>query len=78
MTFTGTDAVLEYPQSGERISSRRNIQASRMAQPNQKRFTVRRILGVGELWVSEFILTYDGKPSYTVRYYGVQRQQGCP
>ena len=60
------DAVLEYPQSGERISSRRNIQASRMAQPNQKRFTVRRILGVGELWVSEFILTYDGKPSYTV------------
>ena len=59
------DAVLEYPQSGERISSRRNIQASRMAQPNQKRFTVRRILGVGELWVSEFILTYDGKPSYT-------------
>ena len=60
------DAVLEYPQSGERISSRRNIQASRMALPNQKRFTVRRILGVGELWVSEFILTYDGKPSYTV------------
>ena len=60
------DAVLESPQSGERISSRRNIQASRMAQPNQKRFTVRRILGVGELWVSEFILTYDGKPSYTV------------
>jgi len=60
------DAVLEYPQSGERISSRRNIQASRMAQPNQKRFTVRRILGVGELWVSEFILSYDGKPSYTV------------
>ena len=60
------DAVLEYPQSGERIRGRRNIQASRTAQPNQKRFTVRRILGVGELWVSEFILTYDGKPSYTV------------
>jgi hypothetical protein len=60
------DAVLEYPQSGERIRGRRNIQASRFAQPNKKRFTVRRILGVGELWVSEFILTYDGKPSYTV------------
>jgi SnoaL-like protein len=60
------DAVLEYPQSGERIRGRRNIQASRTAQPNQKRFTVRRIVGAGELWVSEFILTYDGQPSYTV------------
>jgi hypothetical protein len=60
------DAVLEYPQSGERIRSRRNIQASRTAQPNKKRFSVRRILGVGELWVTEFILTYDGVPSYTV------------
>lgn len=60
------DAVLEYPQSGERIRGRRNIQASRVAQPNKKRFTVRRILGTGDLWVSEFILTYDGQPSYTV------------
>ena len=51
------DAVLEYPQSGERIRGRRNIQASRTAQPNQKRFTVRRIVGAGELWVTEFILT---------------------
>jgi hypothetical protein len=60
------DAVLEYPQSGERIRGRRNIQASRTAQPNKKRFTVRRVLGAGDLWVSEFILTYDGVPSYTV------------
>jgi hypothetical protein len=37
------DAVLEYPQSEERIRGRRNIQASRFAQPNKKRFTVRRI-----------------------------------
>jgi len=60
------DAVLEYPQSGERIRGRRNIQASRTAQPNKKRFTVRRMLGAAELWVTEFILTYDGVPSYTV------------
>ena len=60
------DAVLEYPQSGERIRGRRNIQASRQAQPNMKRFTVRRMLGAGELWVTEFVLTYDGRPSYTV------------
>ena len=42
------DAVLEYPQSGERIRGRRNIEASRFAQPNKKRFTVRRILGTAE------------------------------
>ena len=60
------DAVLEYPQSGERIRGRRNIQASRAAQPNSKRFKVRRIVGAGDLWVTEFVLTYDGRPSYTV------------
>jgi hypothetical protein len=60
------DAVLDYPQSGERIRGRRNIQASRTVQPNFKRFTVRRIVGSGDLWVTEFILTYDGRPSYTV------------
>ena len=60
------DAVLEYPQSGERIKGRGNIQASRFAQPSSKRFSVRRIVGAGSLWVTEFILTYDGRPSYTV------------
>jgi hypothetical protein len=60
------EAVLEYPQSGERIRGRRNIQASRVAQPNAKRFTVRRIVGAGNLWVTEFILAYDGRPSYSV------------
>jgi ketosteroid isomerase-like protein len=60
------DAVLDYPQSGERIRGRHNIQESRFAQPNKKRFTVRRIIGSGDLWVTEFVLTYDGQPSYTV------------
>jgi len=60
------DALLEYPQSGERIRGRHNIQASRFAQPSKKRFTVRRIVGTANLWVTEFVLTYDGKPSYTV------------
>jgi hypothetical protein len=60
------DAVLEYPQSGERTRGRSNIQNQRASQPNQKRFSIRRIIGSGELWVTEFILTYDDKPSYTV------------
>jgi hypothetical protein len=60
------DAVLEYPQSGERIRGRANIQASREAQPNLKRFTVRRMLGGGDLWVTELVMTYDEQPSYVV------------
>jgi hypothetical protein len=60
------DAVLEYPQSGERIRGRHNIRASRFAQPNMKRFTVRRIVGTADLWITEFVLTYDNKPSYVV------------
>ncbi|WNV10506.1 nuclear transport factor 2 family protein [Tardiphaga sp. 709] len=60
------DAMLYYPQSGERIRGRHNIQMSRLVQPNEKRFTVRRIVGSSELWVTEFILTYDGIPSYAV------------
>lgn len=43
-----------------------NIQPSRVAQPNSKRFSVRRIVGTGDLWVTEFVLTYDGRPSYSV------------
>jgi len=45
------DAVLEYPQSGERLRGRRNIQESRVVQPNKKHFKVRRIVGSGELWI---------------------------
>ena len=60
------DAMLEYPQSGERIRSRRNIQASRFAQPNKKRFMVQRKHPPADLWVTELVLTYDGLPSYTV------------
>jgi hypothetical protein len=60
------DAVLEYPQSGELTRGRSNIQGQRESQPNKKRFTIRRIIGSGDLWVTEFILMYDAKPSYTV------------
>ncbi|HEV2495070.1 MAG TPA: nuclear transport factor 2 family protein [Terriglobia bacterium] len=60
------DAVLEYPQSGERTRGRSNIQNQRASQSSKKRFSIRRIIGTGALWVTEFILTYDGKPSCTV------------
>src|ERR1700722_5594740 len=60
------DAVLEYPQSGERTRGRSNIQGQRASQPSNKRFSIRRIIGGGDLWITEYILTYDDKPSYTV------------
>jgi hypothetical protein len=60
------DAVLEYPQSGERFRGRCNIQNNRSKQPSEKRFAVQRIIGGGDLWITEYILSYDGKPSYTV------------
>jgi hypothetical protein len=58
--------VLDYPQSGERIHGRKNIQESRTVQPNKKRFRVRRIIGKGDLWITEFTLTHDGIPSFVV------------
>jgi len=60
------DAVLDYPQSGEQIRGRCNIQITRSRQPSKKRFAIRRIIGGGDLWVTEYILTYDDNPSYTV------------
>jgi ketosteroid isomerase-like protein len=60
------DAVLDYPQSGERICGRRNIQGSRAEHPAKRTFTLRRIVGSGDLWVTEYIVTYDGRPTETV------------
>jgi hypothetical protein len=60
------DAVVEYSQSGERARGRCDIQNQRASQPSKKRFSIRRIIGSGDLWITEFILTYDGEPSYTV------------
>ena len=60
------DAVLEYPQSGERLRGRHDIQASRMAQPDAKRFGVRRVLGAGGVWVSELEVRYGDRLFHVV------------
>jgi hypothetical protein len=58
------DAVLKYPsQASESVAA---TYITRAKQASRKRFAVRRIIGIGDLWVTEYILTYDGKPSYTV------------
>ena len=61
-----TDAILDYPQSGERFRGRSKIQAQRGGHPAERHFTVRRILGGGDLWVSEVVITYDGVPTCSV------------
>jgi hypothetical protein len=60
------DVVVEYPQSGEVIHGRNNLQTLRTQHPARRTFTVRKISGAGNLWVTEYVLTYDGTPTYTV------------
>lgn len=60
------DAILDYPQSGERFRGRSTIQAQRGGHPADRHFTIRRILGGGDLWVSECVVTYDGVPTNSV------------
>jgi len=60
------DAILDYPQSGERFRGRAKIRAQRGGHPAELHFTARWIRGGGELWISECIITYDGAPTYSV------------
>ncbi|MEN3359441.1 MAG: hypothetical protein V7637_3423 [Mycobacteriales bacterium] len=60
------DAILDYPQSGERFRGRATIVAQRGGHPADRHFTVRRIAGTRNLWVSECVITYDGVPTHSV------------
>ena len=61
------DAICDYPQSGERILGRANLQALRSHHPGKPSgFQVRRTLGRGDLWVTEYTIDYQGRSAYTV------------
>ena len=61
------NAICDYPQSGERILGRGNLQALRGHHPGKPSgFNVRRMLGQGNLWITEYTITYQGRPAYTV------------
>ena len=61
------DAICDYPQSGERILGRKNLQALRGHHPGKPSgFKIRRMLGKHDLWVTEYTIDYQGKPAYTV------------
>jgi hypothetical protein len=56
------DAVLEFPQSGERFEGLANFKEWREQYPSDVRFAVRRISGSGDVWVRELTVSYDGGP----------------
>lgn len=60
------DVVLEFPQSGERIIGVSKLRAMREAYPSRVTFAIQRVRGIGDLWVTEGIITYDGSPMRTV------------
>jgi ketosteroid isomerase-like protein len=60
------DVVVVYPQSGERIVGRANLRALRESYPAKLDFTIDRITGTGSVWVTEYVISYDGKPVNTV------------
>jgi hypothetical protein len=69
------DAVLDYPQSGERFRGRATIASQRGGHPAERHFTVRKIVGALKLWVSEVTITYDGVPSYSVSIMEFENEQ---
>jgi hypothetical protein len=61
------DAIVEWPQSGERIRGKRNIVALHEAAPVRIDIEIRRTIGGGDLWVTETTITYDGaRPTHAV------------
>ena len=62
------DAVLEFPQSGERFVGKANIQGWRQRYPARLDFEPRELRGQGDLWVAEAGLRYDGgEPVHVVK-----------
>jgi hypothetical protein len=61
------DAICDYPQSGERIHGKKNLQSLRSHHPGKPAgFSVRRMIGSGQLWVTEYTILYEGRPFHTV------------
>jgi hypothetical protein len=61
------EVVCEYPQSGERILGRRNLQALRGHHPDKPSgFEVRRVQGSGNLWVTEYRISYRTQSALVV------------
>ena len=72
------DAICDYPQSGERILGRSNLQALRSHHPGKPSgFNVKRILGNGDLWITEYTITYQERLAYTVSIWSSATEKSC-
>jgi hypothetical protein len=60
------DAVVEWPQGGERVRGKANIIAFRSTYPARQQFEVHRITGCHDLWVTEYTIRYDDRPVMAV------------
>ena len=56
------DAVLEFPQSGERFVGKASFLTWRKRYPAAVDYRLRRITGHGDLWVVELTVSYNGSP----------------
>jgi hypothetical protein len=56
------DAILEFPQSGERFVGKQNFLTWRKKYPAKLDFRIRRFTHDGDLWVAENLISYDGSP----------------
>jgi hypothetical protein len=54
--------VVDWPQSGERVRGKENLQALRQAYPAGVEFEVRRFVARPDLGVGEYTIRYDGGP----------------
>jgi hypothetical protein len=60
------DAVVEWPQGGERLRGKQNIIAFRSTYPARQHFELHRITGCHDLWVNEYTIRYDDQPVMVV------------
>src|SRR5215218_8808571 len=60
------DAVLEWPQGGERIRGKANIIGFRSTYPARQQFELHRTTGCHDLWVNEYTIRYDDRPVMVV------------
>src|SRR4029079_7665129 len=65
------DAVLEFPQSGERFEGVESFREWRSQYPAETSFDIGEIRGRGDVWVVELTVTYDGGP----KNFGVSIQE---
>jgi SnoaL-like protein len=54
------DAVLEFPQSGERFEGVENFREWRSNYPAETAFELREVRGRDDFWVAELLVSYDG------------------